>query len=86
MVSLVRGDAEPDLRESIVDQVMDGELVVNLRAEADPEVLRAALEDALAQARSAGRGLDITLTHIEQFRPAPPVPTHRVEVVDDVGC
>ncbi|HEX7898331.1 MAG TPA: GTP-binding protein [Planctomycetota bacterium] len=70
VVSLVRSDAEPDLRESLVDRVDGAELVINLRAEADPERLEKALREAL-DAR-------VTIDHLERFRPARPRPTHRL--------
>jgi G3E family GTPase len=70
VVSLVRSDAEPDLRESLVDRIDAGELVVNLRAEADPERLEAALRASL-DART-------TIDHLERFRPSRPRPTHRL--------
>jgi G3E family GTPase len=70
VVSLVRSDAEPDLRESLVDAVDGGELVVNLRAEADPEFLERAVRESLD-----GR---IAVDHLERFRPARPQPTHRL--------
>lgn len=70
VVSLVRSDAEPDLRESLVDPISGGELVVNLRAEADPALLNVALRESLdPRAR---------LEHVESFRPARPRPTHRL--------
>ena len=76
VVSLVGGDAEPDLRESLLDRVEGGSLIVNLRAEADPETLRAATENALEEIGAAA-GLRLKVEHIEHFRPSRPVPTHR---------
>jgi hypothetical protein len=76
VVSLVGGDAEPDLRESLLDRVAGGSLIVNLRAEADPETLRAATENAL-EGIGAAAGLRLSIEHIEHFRPSRPVPTHR---------
>ncbi len=70
VVSLVRSDAEPDLRESLVDSIDGGELVVNLRAEGDPALLEKALRESL-EAR-------IALEHVESFRPSRPQPTHRL--------
>lgn len=73
VVSLVRTDGEPDLRESLLDRVEGGVLVVNLRAEADPEELKGVVEAALANlpVRAA-------LEHLERFRPARPQPTYRM--------
>jgi hypothetical protein len=54
-----------------------GELVLNLRAEADPVGLAAVVVDAVrAAARQAG--VVARLDHQEQFRPGRPVPTHRL--------
>ncbi|MBI3271962.1 MAG: cobalamin biosynthesis protein P47K [Planctomycetes bacterium] len=77
-VSLVRSDAEPDLRESLFDRVDRGVLVLNLRAEAEPEFLSVVTEAALAELGRAARGLRVTVEHQECFRPGRPVPTHRM--------
>jgi G3E family GTPase len=76
VVSLVRTDAEPDLRESILERVPGGALIVNLRAEADPEFLAEATREALAGLER--RGVRATVEHLERFRPARPRPTHRM--------
>jgi G3E family GTPase len=75
VVSLVRSDGEPDLRESLLDRVAGGALVVNLRAEADPELLRGAVEQSLASLE----GIRSTIEHQEHFRPARPQPVHRMK-------
>jgi G3E family GTPase len=75
VVSLVGTDGAPDLRESLLDRVDGGELVLNLRAEADPERLRGIALAALAEADG---GVESSLEHVECFRPARPVPTHRM--------
>ena len=49
---------------------------VNLRAEADPEVLRATVERVLTNT-AAAMGLECDVEHAEAFRPGRPVPTHR---------
>ena len=79
VVSVVGTDREPDVRESLLDRVCQGSLVINLRAEADPELLRRAVGNALA-ARSAD--LSFTMEHSEVFRPAAPVPVHREAVAE----
>src|SRR6185369_1011515 len=73
VVSLVRSDGEPDLRESLLDKVDGGSLIVNLRAEADPEFLKAAVEASLA---GLGGSLQATIEHLDRFRPSRPVPVH----------
>ena len=77
VVSLVGSDEEPDVRESLFDAVDGGSLVVNLRAEGDPEILKAVAEAALESSLAVASGLRATVEHLEHFRPAPPVPVHR---------
>jgi Ni2+-binding GTPase involved in maturation of urease and hydrogenase len=74
VVSLVGVDREPDLRESLLDRVDGGELVINLRAEADPVVLESITRDAVASLGS----VRATMEHLERLRPGRPTPTHRM--------
>ena len=74
VVSLVGSDREPDLRESLLDRIDAGELVVNLRAETDPVRLEAVLRETLG----ALDGVEARVEHLEQLRPGRPVPTHRM--------
>lgn len=74
VVSLVRSDGEPDLRESLMDRVKCGSMILNLRAEADPEFLDQAVREALKTLS----GLRPTIEHSEHFRPSRPVPVHRM--------
>lgn len=80
-MSLTSSAGAVDLREALVDGVRAGELVFNLRAEADPATLRTIALEAFEE---AGRGqVRLELEHEESFRPAPPVPTHRMLVGQD---
>ena len=74
VVSLVGNESAPDLRESLLDRVDRGELVINLRAEADPAVLELVTREVVA----ALSGVRATVEHLEQLRPGRPVPTHRM--------
>ena len=74
VVSLVGADREPDLRESLLDRTKGGELVINLRAEADPAVLESVTRAAVASLS----GVRATMEHLEQLRPGRPTPTHRM--------
>jgi len=84
VVSLTGSDGAVDLRESLLDGVQAGSLIVNFRAEAPPEALAAALDEVLAAAGDRGDPGAAAVTfrerHREQFRPAPPVPTHRERI------
>lgn len=76
-LSLVSTDGALDLREALVDGIGAGELIVNLRAEADPALLREVVAASLREAAADRPGLCPILEHEEFFRPSPPVPTHR---------
>ena len=75
IINLVRNDFVPELSADLDGLVESGQLIINLRAEGDPETLRAAVDTALAQAPA---DLTATLDHHEHFRPGKPEPTHRV--------
>ncbi len=55
-----------------------GQLVVNLRAEAAPEVLRDSVRSAVSGLAEHFGGLASRLEHMEYFRPGKPQPTHRL--------
>jgi Ni2+-binding GTPase involved in maturation of urease and hydrogenase len=73
--NLVCTDESPILSHTLADPVDVARLLLNLRAEAPPERLKAALGDALAE-RCQEVGFEIL--HMEHFRPGRPVPTHRL--------
>lgn len=77
VINLVRNDFVPELSIRLEHPAEDGQLIVNLRGEAAPETLAAALRDALPVATTSVPGLTATLEHLEQFRPGRPTPTHR---------
>ncbi len=77
VVSLVQSDAEPDLRESLVDELSDGNLVINLRAEIDPGELRVIVTETLRDIEALNSNFRIDVEHMESFRPGKPEPTHR---------
>ena len=75
IINLVRNDFVPELSADLDAPIESGQLIINLRAEGDPETLRAAVETALA---AAPKQLVTNLDHLEHFRPGKPEPTHRV--------
>jgi G3E family GTPase len=79
VANVVRNDFVPELSQSLPDPLSRGQLIVNIRAEADPEVLRTALNEALAAVIEAHSGVKAEVEHVEHFRPGQPVPTHREE-------
>ncbi len=76
-VNLVRNDNIPESGMKLDEPSTGGQLIINLRAEADPEHLLTALNTALASVTVQFTGLSATLDHQEHFRPGKPVPTHR---------
>lgn len=78
VVNLVRNDYVPELAIRLEQPAGGGQLVINLRAEAAPEELAAALRAALPVAEASVEGLGIALEHMEFFKPGKPVPTHRI--------
>lgn len=85
-VSLVRSDYVPELSLVLDGPADSGQLVLNLRAEAPPELLRAAVDAAVAGLPGAQPGVTASLDHVEQFRPGRPNPTHRDTVAGGVAA
>jgi Ni2+-binding GTPase involved in maturation of urease and hydrogenase len=77
VVNLVRSDGRPEASHSLQAPLEAGELILNLRAEADPEALRAAATESLKET-SLAAGITVGIEHLEAFRPGRPVPTHRL--------
>ena len=77
VVNLVRDGMQPEMAYQLADPVTEGELLVNLRAEADPTELRGMVEALLQDAGDVDK-LNVVITTIESFRPSPPTPTHRI--------
>jgi G3E family GTPase len=76
-VNLVHNDNAPESGMILDEPSSGGQLILNLRAEADPDLLLSAVRGALETARSQFAGLAAVLDHEEHFRPGKPVPTHR---------
>jgi G3E family GTPase len=77
VLNLVRGDASPEMSHTLAEPLASGELVLNLRAEGDPEQLEAAVREAVAACLQAD-AVRMHVGHLERFRPARPVPVHRM--------
>ena len=78
VINLVRNDYVPEVSLALDEPVHRAQLVVNLRAETAPEVLRDSVRSALSELAGHFRGLDARLEHLEHFRPGKPQPTHRL--------
>jgi G3E family GTPase len=75
VLNLVRGDGAAEMSHTLAEPLAEGELLLNLRAEGDPERLEAAVRSALG---TGARGVRVGVDHLERFRPARPVPVHRM--------
>jgi G3E family GTPase len=79
VVNLVRNDFIPEISLRLESPVTDGQLIINLRAEAAPDVLGTVVREALTASAGAFPTMKATLDHLEHFRPGKPSPTHRFE-------
>lgn len=79
VLNLVRTDGRADTPYRLAEDLSGGELILNLRAEGDPEDLKSF---AIAALEDVARDLQVvtTTTHIEHFRPGRPRPTHRMSM------
>jgi hypothetical protein len=75
----VRSDYVAELGMELDEPTTGGQLIINLRAEADPASLVEAVKESLGQVTANFFGLQATLDHEEHFRPGKPTPTHRDE-------
>lgn len=77
VVNLVRTDGRAESPHLLAEDLTGGELIVNLRAEGDPEELQTIVRTALMDTALAA-GVTVAVEHSEHFRPGRPVPTHRM--------
>lgn len=77
VLNLVRTDGAAEFSHSLVDDLESGQLILNLRAEGDPVVLKEAVG---AERKAVAKELRLTLSvmHEESFRPGKPSPTYRL--------
>jgi Ni2+-binding GTPase involved in maturation of urease and hydrogenase len=78
VLNLVRNDGSPEMSHSLQGDVSRGELIVNLRAEADPEVLKSVTLEGLETVQASRPGVRLNVQHLEHFRPGKPQPTYRL--------
>ena len=80
-INLVRNDFVPELSFELEVPVKAGQLIVNLRAEAAPDVLGTAVREGLEATTKKFPTLAARVDHLEHFRPGKPMPTHRIELL-----
>ena len=76
VVNLTSSDGRPETAQTLMDDIESGELIVNLRAEADSEELASALNATLDELRPEVG--ELILEHIEHFAPGKPEPEVRL--------
>ena len=64
VINLVRNDFVPELSQLLPEHIQSGQLIVNLRAESDPDTLNLAVKDAIAQTKINHPHVTGTLDHI----------------------
>ncbi len=77
-LSLVRGGEEAEFSHRLSEPLEDGEILLNIRAESAPELLRETAMSAFDDVLGRKLGLDYSVDHLEHFRPGQPVPTYRI--------
>jgi G3E family GTPase len=80
VLNIVRTDGTPELSHRLAAPVQNAELILNLRAEDDPEQLWLRTEAVLASA-AAEYGVRAEIGQHEFFRPSKPNPTYRMATV-----
>ena len=78
VANLVGSDLSPELSHSLQESLKTGQLIVNLRAESTPDILRSVVQETFAALQQNGE-LDLKVEHMECFRPNRPTPTHRLK-------
>ncbi len=78
VINLVRNDFVPELSQELHDPLERGQLIINIRAEAAPELLREAVEFSLIACAATDVRVTAKLAHLEFFQPGKPQPTHRI--------
>ena len=78
VLNLVAGDRGAEMAHTLKAPIDAGELILNLRAEVDPELLHDATLAALRGWEAEASGRRAGIDHIEHFRPAKPEPTYRM--------
>jgi Ni2+-binding GTPase involved in maturation of urease and hydrogenase len=75
--NLVRNQGRVELSHELAEPVEEGFLLLNLRAEGDPDILKQQVEEELSKL-ALKFGLEVIVENLEAFRPGRPEPTHRM--------
>lgn len=75
VINLVRNDYQPEVCQQLEEPITGGQIILNLRAECDPDQMAAIVEQSVAEI--SGEDCRLRLEHLERFRPGWPTPTYR---------
>ena len=75
--NMVDNEAQPAMRQQLLDPLSSGALMINIRAESNPELLEEIIPQVLT-ALEKQFSISFQQEDVEAFRPAPPVPVHRM--------
>ncbi len=75
VINLVHNESSPEIGQELEEPFETGQIILNLRAEGDPELLASLVEASVEEASTPT--LRIAIEHLERFRPGKPVPVHR---------
>ena len=74
-IQWVRSGSEPEFTHRLPGPIRAGRLLLNLRAEAEPEFLSETVARAI---KSIGSEIHVRQVAYSAFKPSPPQPTHRI--------
>jgi G3E family GTPase len=77
VLNLVHNEGRAELSHSLQGLLQRGQLIINLRAEGDPETLSEVTSQAIINCAGQSQ-VQLNVEHREHFRPVRPVPTHRL--------
>jgi G3E family GTPase len=83
VINLVRNDFVPELSQELPGTLQRGQLILNLRAEADPGQIESAVQAGLQSLKAQISDLAFRIEHLEHFRPGKPQPTHRMAALSE---
>ena len=76
IINLVGSQFDAEASQRLQDDVQRGEIILNIRAEAEPEALEAMVRNAV-EACSGSDHVQLNLEHLERFSPGFPEPVYR---------
>jgi Ni2+-binding GTPase involved in maturation of urease and hydrogenase len=77
VLNLVGTDGRLDSPFLLAEELTKGSLILNLRAQGDPDRLKHVVDAALGDV-TRDNDVTVAVEHIDSFRPGRPVPTHRM--------